>query len=104
AVASAAAGNTNTGSVTFSGMAPKAWLGNYKIWGSPFVNENPSEDIWIIALNDAVKDGMDVINMSSGGWALTGPLDTGAACGAAPRGTCDLLATAFQNAAKNLRL
>src|ERR1035441_417525 len=30
AVASAAAGNTNTGSVTFSGMAPKAWLGNYR--------------------------------------------------------------------------
>src|ERR1035438_1427056 len=31
AVASCAAGNTNTGTVTFSGMAPKAWLGNYKI-------------------------------------------------------------------------
>src|ERR1019366_9463383 len=102
AVASAAAGNTNTGSVTRSGMAPNAWLGNYKIWGSPFVNENPSGDTWILALNDAVKDGMDVINMSSGGAALTGPLDTGAACGAPAGTTCDLLAAAFENAAKTV--
>jgi len=101
-VASVAAGNTNTGSVTFSGMAPKAWLGNYKIWGSPQVNENPPEDVWITAVEDAVKDGMDVINMSSGGMALTGPLDTGAACGS-PAGTpCDPLAVAFENAAKTV--
>ena len=100
AVASAAAGNTNTGSVTFSGMAPKAWIGNYKIWGSPSVNDSPPEDVWITALNDAVTDGMDVINMSSGGVALTGPLDTGAACGIAANVPCDALATAFENAAK----
>src|ERR1019366_8808128 len=101
-VASCAAGNINTGSVTFSGMAPKAWLGNYKIWGSPYVNENPSEDVWIKAVEDAVTDGMDVINMSSGGTALTGPLDTGAACGA-PAGTpCDLLATQFELASKTV--
>src|ERR1022692_3068988 len=101
-VASCAAGNINTGSVTFSGMAPKAWLGNYKIWGSPYVNENPPEDVWITALNDAVTDGMDVINMSSGGPALTGPLDTGAACGAPSGTTCDPLAVAFENAAKTV--
>ena len=100
AVASAAAGNTNTGSVTFSGMAPKAWIGNYKIWGSPSVNDSPPEDVWIAALNDAVTDGMDVINYSSGGLALTGPLDTGAACGIAANVPCDLSATAFENAAK----
>ena len=102
AVASAAAGNTNTGSVTFSGMAPKAWLGNYKIWGSPSVNEAPPEDVWITALNDAVTDGMDVINMSSGGVALTGALDTGAACGISANTPCDPLATAFENAAKTV--
>ncbi|HXB71222.1 MAG TPA: S8 family serine peptidase, partial [Candidatus Acidoferrales bacterium] len=34
AVASCAAANTVTGSVTFSGMAPKAYLGNYKVSGS----------------------------------------------------------------------
>ena len=102
AVASAAAGNTNTGSVTFSGMAPKAWLGNYKIWGSPSVNEAPPEDVWITALNDAVTDGMDVINMSSGGTALTGALDTGAACGISANTPCDPLAMAFENAAKTV--
>ena len=102
AVASCAAGNTNTGSVTFSGMAPKAWVGNYKIWGSPTVNEAPPEDVWITALNDAVADGMDVINMSSGGTALTGPLDTGAACGASANTPCDALATAFENAARTV--
>jgi minor extracellular serine protease Vpr len=102
AVASAAAGNTNTGSVTFSGMAPKAWVGNYKIWGSPSVNENPPEDVWITALNDAVTDGMDVVNMSSGGTALTGALDTGAACGISANTPCDVLATAFENAAKTV--
>src|ERR1035437_5645153 len=100
AVASAAAGNTNTGSVAFSGMAPKAWVGNYKIWGSPYVNENPPEDVWITALNDAVADGMDVINFSGGSIALTVPLDTGAACGLAVTASCDLTATAFENAAK----
>ena len=102
AVASAAAGNTNTGSVTFSGMAPKAWIGNYKIWGSPYVNDSPPEDVWIAALNDAVTDGMDVINMSSGGSALTGPLDVGAACGISAGVPCDPLATAFENAAKTV--
>ncbi|MEO8368529.1 MAG: S8 family serine peptidase, partial [Candidatus Solibacter sp.] len=103
AVASAAAGNVNSnGSVTFSGMAPKAWLGNYKIWGSPSVNEAPPEDVWITALNDAVADGMDVINMSSGGSALTGPLDTGDKCGAAANVPCDPLAMAFENAAKTV--
>src|ERR1017187_9103295 len=101
-VASCAAGNINTGSVTFSGMAPKAWLGNYKICGSPYVNENPPEDVWITALNDAVTDGMDVINMSSGGSALTGPLDTGALCGLTAGNLCDPLAQAFENAAKTV--
>src|SRR5258708_701765 len=81
-------------------MAPKAWLGNYKIWGSPSVNDAPPEDVWITALNDAVTDGMDVINMSSGGTALTGALDTGAACGISANTPCDPLATGFENAAK----
>jgi uncharacterized protein (TIGR03437 family) len=102
AVASAAAGNVNTGSVTFNGMAPKAWIGNYKIWGSPFVNDFPAEDVWIHAIDDALADGMDVVNMSSGGVALTGPLDTGAACGAKDGVPCDLLATEFENVANKI--
>ena len=34
AVATAAAGNTASLAVTINGMAPKAWVGNYKIAGS----------------------------------------------------------------------
>jgi minor extracellular serine protease Vpr len=100
AVATAAAGNTATGSVTINGMAPKAWIGNYKIAGSPDVNDGTYDDAFIAALDDAVKDGMDVITTSFGGTATTGPLDTGSACGQAPNTPCDPLAQAFENAAE----
>lgn len=99
AVATAAAGNTATGTVTINGMAPKAWLGNYKIAGSPGVNDGTYDDAFIAALDDAVKDGMNVISTSFGGTATTGPLDTGSACGLAANAPCDPLALAFENAA-----
>ena len=100
AVASAAAGHTNTGLVTISGVAPAAYLGNYKIYGSPQVNDFTTDDVIIQALEDAMNDGMDIVSFSSGGPALTGPLDSGAACGAAAGQPCDLAAQAFENAAK----
>ncbi len=85
---------------TITGIAPRAFLGSYKVSGSPNVNDNPPESVIILAINDAVKDGMDVVNISLGFPALYGPLDTGAACGQ-PAGTpCDPLATAFENAVK----
>jgi len=107
ALASAAAGNiTGAPAVGISGMAPKAYLGNYKIWGTEGVNDYPSTDVWIQALNDAVSDGMDVINLSDGGPAFTGALSQGADCGLAATAAgkqpnyCDPLAAAFENAAK----
>ena len=54
-VASVVAGNVNTGAVTFSGVAPKAFLGSYKIYGSPYVNDYFTEDVLIKAVEDAVK-------------------------------------------------
>ena len=99
AVATVAAGNTATGIVTINGMAPKAWLGNYKVSGSPGVNDGTYDDAFIAALDDAVKDGMDVITTSFGGTATAGPLDTGSACGLAPNVPCDPLAYAFEQAA-----
>jgi subtilisin family serine protease len=63
AVAMAAAGVTNTGPLaTITGVAPKAWLGIYK------VNDELTFDgsRMLIALDDAVADGMDVINISAG--------------------------------------
>ena len=99
AVGSVAAGVATTfDGVAVVGVAPKAFLGNYKVYGSPEVNGGASEDGIIQALDDAVTDGMDVVNFSSGAPAFTGPLDTGAACGA-PAGTpCDAIAMAMEEA------
>jgi minor extracellular serine protease Vpr len=100
AVASAAAANQNSGTVTFTGMAPKAWLGNYKIFGSPGVNDFFADDVLIQAITDALNDGMDIATLSSGTLALTGAVDTGAACGLAAGKPCDPLAAAFEAAAQ----
>jgi minor extracellular serine protease Vpr len=89
-----------SGTVTIGGVAPKAWLGNYRIYGSPQVNDTTTDDIMIMALEDAVADGMDVVSLSSGGPALFGPLDTGAVCGQAAGVPCDPVAMAFENAAE----
>ena len=40
-------------------MAPKAYLGNYKVFGSDDTNPNGTGNIYQ-ALEDAVTDGMDV--------------------------------------------
>ena len=97
AVASCAAANQNTGVVAFSGIAPKAWLGNYKIYGSPGVNDTTTDDIIIQAMEDAFNDGMDIVSFSSGGPAFSGPLDAGEACGNDPGVACDPVARAFED-------
>jgi subtilisin family serine protease len=64
-VAMAAAGVLNAGPLaTIRGVAPVAFLGNYKVFGSPGVNDFSSEDAIIKAMDDAVGDGMDVLNLS----------------------------------------
>src|SRR6185437_5287211 len=50
--------STTGASFTIQGMAPKAYLGNYKIAGSPGVDENASDQTMIQAVEDAVSDGM----------------------------------------------
>jgi len=65
ALAMVAAGVTNTGPFgTITGVAPGAYLGIYRIWNT--LDDTTTEDADIAALNDAVADGMDVINMSFG--------------------------------------
>ena len=67
ATSMAAAGVLNAGPLaTISGVAPKAWIGNYKVFGSPGVNDGASESAILKALDDAVADGMDVISISLG--------------------------------------
>jgi minor extracellular serine protease Vpr len=65
AVAMIAAGVTNAGPLgTITGIAPKAYLGNYKVFPDS-TDGAPSDEI-LKALDDAVADGMDVVNMSLG--------------------------------------
>jgi uncharacterized protein (TIGR03437 family) len=73
AVASIAAAVSNGGSVVFNGVAPKAYLGSYKVFGSPGVNDVAPEDVVIAAINDAVADGMNVVNFSGGFVANSAP-------------------------------
>jgi minor extracellular serine protease Vpr len=99
ALAMVSAGLTNTGpAATITGMAPQAYLGSYKIFGSPGVNDGTSGDIVILALEDALNDGMDIAVLSLGAPAFSGPLDQGPICGASPSTPCDPEAVAVENA------
>jgi uncharacterized protein (TIGR03437 family) len=101
AVASAAGAVWNNGGlVGFNGVAPKAYLGNYKIYGSPQVNDFTTDQVIVQAANDAFNDGMDILSFSSGGPALFRPLDTGAACQQNAGVPCDIAAYAFEELAR----
>src|SRR6202008_1191668 len=66
-VAMAAAGGRKTGSrATSMGIAPKAYLGNYKVF--PDGQDGAPNSYILKAIDDAVSDGMDVINLSLGGF------------------------------------
>src|SRR5260370_19651863 len=80
ASSSPAAPNTCPAQVTIVGMAPKAYLGNYKIFGSPQVNDGATDHAIIQALEDALNDHMDVVSLPIAVTALTRPLHTVAAC------------------------
>ena len=98
AIAMIAAGVQNTGPLgSITGVAPKAFLGNYKVFGSPGVNEYTSWSAWHLALTDAVNDGMDIVTLSlgEGDPAIFAPLDQDpVACG----GPCDVYTQAVESA------
>ena len=99
ALGSVSAGVTNKGpAATITGVAPKAWLGNYKIFGSPGVNDFTGGDVIVRALEDALNDGMDIAVLSIGGPAFSGALDQGAVCGNPAGVLCDFEAAAVENA------
>ncbi|MBK5291974.1 MAG: S8 family serine peptidase [Acidobacteriia bacterium] len=81
-----------------SGIAPKAFLGNYKVFGSPGVNDVTFDDVIIRALDDAVNDGMDIAVLSLGRAALWSPDDRGTVCQLAADRACDPRADAVENA------
>ena len=67
ALAMIAAGGRAAGPLaTITGIAPKAYLGVYKVFGTPGYNDSSSDAAIIKAVDDAVSDGMDIINLSLG--------------------------------------
>lgn len=55
--------------ITVAGVAPKAWLGGYRVFAPRAFDDNIIE-----AIEEAVQDGMDVVNMSFGGDPVGDPL------------------------------
>jgi len=94
-VAGIAAGNaeTNAGGRRVSGVAPRAHLGNYKVFvqTSSGVSPNANSPAIVAAIEAAVADGMNVINFSGGEPEIepsrdivARALDTAAAAGVVP--------------------
>ncbi len=82
AMISAGVQHDNSGGSRFSGMAPAAYLGNYKVMG----DDAQATSAGILkAIDDAVADGMDVINLSLG-------------TGFAPRPEDDVIVQALERA------
>ena len=104
AIAMIAAGVQNQSPLgSIQGIAPKAWLGNYKIFGSPGINEVTFDSTVEAALEDAISDGMDIVALSlnEGDPADFGPLDTGTTCETNdPTALCDVRAQRIENATK----
>ena len=65
----AAAGPDHPAVTGLSGIAPRAWIGNYRVFNVPVVTgglDAFTPEI-VLAFEAAVNDGMDVINFSGGG-------------------------------------
>lgn len=63
--------SSEVSAVTLNGAAPGAYLGSYKVFGTPGTQSDTADNEAAIlkAIDDAVNDGMDVINFSLGGFA-----------------------------------
>jgi minor extracellular serine protease Vpr len=103
AVATIAAGVAHQSPIgLISGVAPRAWLGNYKIFGSPGVNDTTTSDVVVAALDAAFVDGMNIVVLSAGDLpAVWSPTDHGATCGLEPGTWCDPLAATVSAAVAN---
>ncbi len=89
-----------SGGPTITGIAPKAFLGNYKIFGSTDINDFTRQRAVLEAMDDAASDDMDILNLSLGGVALYAPNDRGSVCSTDPQAICDPLAEAAKIASE----
>ena len=104
AVAAVAAGLRTTGpSAATGGVAPKAFLGNYKVFGTPGVNDDSDpatfDEAVVQALKDAYNDGVDIAILALGAPALWGAGDYGGTCGnTSGNDPCDPVAASVEAA------
>lgn len=70
-----------------AGVAPGAWLGNYKVFGTEDVNSTTYPNVVIRALEDALADGMQIATLNLGAPAGYGPNDN--FCGQGQNQPCD---------------
>ena len=82
--------------VDLVGVAPRAWIGNYKVFGAPGVNDGTWANAITAALKDAARDGMDVVTLNLGYPAEWPPLLK--TCTDRPNNICDIMAEAVNNA------
>lgn len=81
------------------GVAPRAYLGIYKVSGTRGINSRPSSQAVIAAIDDAVADGMDILNLSLGAPSVYPWHAYGSDCGNLDSSLdCDPLAVAAQSA------
>lgn len=86
------------GGPTITGVAPAAFLGNYKVVGSTDIQEFARQAAILQAMDDAAGfDGMDILVLSLGGIATYTPADRGCS----PNPICDPLAEAARVATEN---
>jgi minor extracellular serine protease Vpr len=71
--AAAAASVVNSPYGVLAGVAPKAFIGNYKVFRD--TTSGAASDVVLKGFDDAVADGMDVINLSLGTVFALRPLD-----------------------------
>ena len=100
AVAMIAAGNpVATSAGALAGIAPNARLGVYKVFGTPGINTRTDDHAVMSAIEDAILDGMDILNLSLGRAAVLPWQPIDGACGLnGEAGLCEPLAAAAQNA------
>jgi minor extracellular serine protease Vpr len=106
AIAMIAAGVGHTAPLgDIQGVAPKAWLGNYKIFGSPGVNAGSLYGVLAQAMEDAFRDGMDIVTLAlnEGDPAIYGPLDRDPVCSSngVDVADCDIRAQLIETATRN---
>ncbi len=80
------------------GIAPEAYLGVYKVSGTPGINTRPTSNAVIAAIDDAIVDGMDILNLSLGAPARFPWYAYGSDCGYDESENCDPMAVAAQSA------